>query len=366
MKKRILIMFGGYSTEYYVSCNSAKGILEHTDKNLFEVMQLGITIEGKWILTEATPEEIGDGITWLNNINNKSAMFSMNRNKNELLVFEKNSIKKVHIDCVFSVIHGHGGEDGCIQGLLETVNIPYVGSGVAASANSIDKQLTRIFAERCHLKQPRCIVLKKEDYEKESFIKDMNLGYPVFVKPASLGSSVGINKVDDKNLLDTAIEEAFEYENKILIEEGIIGSEIKVAVIGNSDLMVGEICELKMPENAINDYATKYIKGSSIKIIPARINSKVKKEAVRQACAIYKELDCKGFARVDFFLSQNNELYFNEINTVPGISKKSIFTLMFEEYGVTYTELITKLINLAFENKKQVKDIEDGFLDKVI
>lgn len=357
-KKTILIIFGGYSTEYYVSCNSASGIIDSIDKTLFNILKLGISIEGEWIFTNATAEEIKDGVSWLKHVDNKSALISPNRNEKKLLVFEDYGLKEMDIDCVFPIIHGYGGEDGSIQGLLEVANIPYVGSNIAASANSIDKQLTRMFANNCGLKQPACIVLDEEDYEiNKNVIEELiDFEYPLFVKPASLGSSVGITRVDAVSQLEKAIEEAFRYEKKILIEEGIIGTEIKVSVLGNRNLVTGEICELKVPENEINDYETKYVKCSSIKNIPANIPDAISDEAKRQACLIYHELDCKGFARVDFFLNKKNELYFNEINTVPGFGENSIFTLMFEKAGMSYKDIITKLIYLALEDSKQVSE----------
>lgn len=365
-KKTVLIIFGGYSTEYYVSCKSAGGILEYIDKDKFNVIKVGVTIDGKWIYTEAEPEEIADGITWIKNKENKSALISPKRNENNLIVLDNKGSMKIHIDCVFPVIHGHGGEDGSIQGLLEICNISYVGSNVAASANSMDKYLTRTFAENCNLKQPKCIVLRINEYNESEIEKRIDFDYPIYVKPASLGSSVGITKVDMPSELNDAIKVAFRYEDKILIEEGIVGSEIKVAILGNENLKVGAVCELKVPEDSINDYATKYIKCSSTKKIPADISQELESKVKEQACLIYKELNCSGFARVDFFLSKDNEVYFNEINTVPGISKTSIFTMMFEEVGISYKEIITNLIELSFQKNGQVSEINNDSFKSII
>lgn len=370
MKKRtVLIVFGGYSTEYYVSCNSASGILEYINKDQFHVVTVGITIEGKWLYTEAAPDEIKDGKSWIKHPNNKYAMISSQRGEKQLLIFDASKcIRVLDIDCAFPVIHGYGGEDGSIQGLLEVANIPYVGSNITASANAMDKQLTRLFADHCGLKQPKCIVLKKHEYkDKEIALENLiDFGFPIYVKPASFGSSIGITKVNRISDLDDALQAAFQYEDKILIEEGIIGSEIKVSVIGNQLLDVGAICELRVPKNAVNDYKTKYISSSSIKKIPANLPDLLMRKVKKQACAIYKELNCSGFARVDFFLDKNNELYFNEINTIPGISKKSIFTLMFEEAGVPYPVLITRLIELAFERTKQVAETRQSTFNDIL
>lgn len=366
MKKNVLVVFGGHNTEYYASCDSVGGMLDFIDKELFNVMKLGVTIDGEWLLTEASSEQIKDGTSWLELPNNKRAVMSPERNKHSLLVFSDNKIEEKHVDCVFPLISGYGGEDGCIQGLLELSNIPYVGSTVASSANSMDKALTRIFAEKSGLKQPECVVLTKRIYEnsKEDIKNLINFGYPVFVKPASLGSSVGISRVDKPSKLESAINNAFKYEDKILIEQGIEGTEIKIAVLGNESLITGEVCELTVPKGTVNDYATKHINFTSTKKIPAEISDEVKAKAKEQSKAIFKMLECKGMARVDFFLNEDDELYFNEINTVPGIGIHSIYSLMFEKAGIPLTEVLTKLIQLSFDHSKQINETrEEMFKD---
>lgn len=364
-KKDVLVIFGGHNTEYYVSCNSAGGVLSYIDHEKFNVFKLGITIEGEWVLTNASSDEIKDGISWLKRSDNRRAIISPERNKNIILIFDNGGIIEQHIDCVFPVIHGYGGEDGTLQGLLELGNFSYVGSDTVSSANAMDKAFTRLFADECGLKQPECVVLNKK--EKEEIVdieKRITFGYPVFVKPASLGSSVGISRVDNPSQIDKAIELAFSYEDKILIEQGIDGKEIKVAVLGNNDLITGEVCEITVPKGAVNDYKTKYVSFTSTKKIPAEIDENVRKEAKRQACAIFKVLECKGLARVDFFLTEDNELYFNEINTVPGISERSIYTLMMEKAGISFTEVISKLITLSFERTKKINEIKkEAFSD---
>lgn len=354
MKKNVVVIFGGHNTEYYASCDSVGGMIDEFDENLFNIIKLGVTIEGDWILTNATAEEISDGKGWLKRKDNKRAIISPERNKNELLILD-DKIETLPIDCVFPLISGYGGEDGCIQGLLELSNIPFVGAGVASSANSMDKALTRLFADLAGLKQPGCIVLTNDEYTNANDIeKGMNFNYPVFVKPASLGSSVGITKAQNVKELEDSINEAFKYENKILVEEGIEGTEIKVALLGNEEVEAGAICELIVPKGQINDYAMKHINFTSTKNIPANLDIGLEKQIIEEAIAIYKAVDCKGFARVDFFLTPDNQLYFNEINTVPGIGKHSIYSVMFEKNGVELKEVLTKLINLALENKKQV------------
>ena len=354
-KERVLVLFGGHNTEYYASCDSVGGMLDQFDTELFQIYKLGVTIEGKWLLTSADPEEIRDGESWLKRKDNKKAVITPERDKKSFSVWEKEGIREIPLDCVFPLISGYGGEDGTLQGLLELANIPYVGSKVASSACSMDKQLTRIFAERLGIRQPRCKILYRDAFESREKREELRLpfDYPVFVKPASQGSSVGISRVEKETDLEKAIREAFRYEEKILIEEGIAGKELKVAVLGNEKLEMGEICEITLPEGVVNDYAAKHLHYSSIKKIPAEIPEETAGEVFRQAEAIYKALDCRGFARVDFFLDPSGTLYFNEINTVPGIGSHSIYAAMFEKKGITLKNVLTRLIRLAQEDAKR-------------
>ena len=272
-----------------------------------------------------------------------------------------------HIDCVFPLISGYGGEDGTLQGLLELSNIPYVGADVAASANAMDKALTRLFAAAAGLKQPRCLILKKDEFltHEIEFEQKVDFGYPVYVKPVSLGSSVGISRVAHPSQLREAINKAFKYESKIMIEEGIEGKEIKVAVLGNDDPITGDICEITVPKGAVNDYETKHIKFTSTKRIPADITEDTADKVKHEAIAIYKELECEGMARVDFFLNNDGEVFFNEINTVPGIGKHSIYSQMFESAGLPIKDMLTELIDTAFKNKQQVSETSNDTFKEI-
>ena len=355
-KETVLVIFGGHNTEYYASCDSVGGMLDHLDRDLFDVLKIGVTEEGDWLLTEASSAEIGDGKTWLRRKDNRRAVITPVRGKRAVTAFDsRGRTEEIPIDCVFPLISGYGGEDGTLQGLLELADIPYVGSKVASSACAMDKQLTRIFARKCGVKQPRCLVLYRKDWEKqaESLPDMIGFNYPVFVKPASLGSSVGVSRVDRQEDLRQAAEEAFAYEDKILVEEGILGSEIKVALLGNEDLDMGAICQLTLSEGQVNDYAAKHIHFSSDKQIPADLPAELEHRIRKQAEDIYRALDCRGFARVDFFLDKKGELYFNEINTVPGIGERSIFALMFEKKGIPLKEVLTRLIRLAQTDRER-------------
>ena len=356
MKKNILVIFGGDSNEYYVSCKSAADVLENIDNMLFNVFALGITLDGQWILTGASVDEIRDGHLWIKNVNNRRAIISPERNSG-IIIFDKEKIVSIYLDCVFPLIHGYSGEDGKLQGLLELAGVDYVGSGVCASANSMDKSVTGVFADLCNIKRPTCKIVSENDFKGNGTtkIEQFNLKYPVFVKPANAGSSIGVSKVDDDMKIESAMKEAFLYDDKILIEQGITGKEIKVAILEDSKeqkLIIGELCEITVPNGEMNDYDTKYVNHSSVKKIPANIDNKKAEIIKNQAIKIFRELGCSGFARVDFFLDEEGEVYFNEINTIPGIGKNSIYSLMFDKVGISFTELLTKLINSSLTNEK--------------
>jgi len=348
-KKNILTIFGGQGMEYYAGCKAFGDAIGKIDREKFNVIELGITPEGKWLLTNASSDEIKDGKSWIKREDNKEAFITPVYGDHNLTYIDNGEYKKIHIDAVFPLIAGYGGEDGRIQGMLEISGIPYVGSGMMASACSLDKEMTRIFAEFCELKQPECVILKKEDFENNVDVdKLISFGYPVFVKPANGGTSVGITRVDNKKDLSDAIATAFKYDNKILIEQQIVGTEIKVSILGNKNLTFGALCELELPKGEINDYETKQ-NSISKKTIPAEIEESLANEFMRQAGAIYHRLGCRGFARVDFFLTADKQIYFNEINTVPGLGENSIYSIMFNKAGVSFKDLLTKLIYTAFE-----------------
>ena len=347
-KKKLLVIFGGRSMEYYAACKSVAGVVDYIDRELFEVLQIGVTYDGEWFLTKATSEEIYDGESWKKRSDNKPAIVSPVRDAGEIIILDGEEVKKESIDVIFPLICGYSGEDGRLQGLLDLSNIPYVGSGVAASANSMDKEYTRHFADACGLKQPACVIVHKDNFNIDDVDRQITFGYPVFVKPATGGTSVGVGLASNKEELEKALIESFKFDDKALIEEEIKGTEIKISVLEEEKgLTIGAICEIFIEEGVVNDYETKQTK-SSVKKIPAELDPDVEAELIRQAKAVFTELGCKGFARVDFFLTPEKEIVFNEINTVPGLGKGFIYSVMFEKTGMEFTDLLTKLINSAF------------------
>ena len=350
-KINVAVIFGGHTMEYYAGCKAYSSAIANIDAEKFNVIKVGISPEGEWFLTEATADEIRDGESWLKRSDNKPAFFTPVRNNHALMVLEDDGkFSKVAVDVAFPLIAGYGGEDGRIQGMLDMAEIPYVGSGMVSSACGLDKALTRIFADRCGLKQPECVIVNKKDFDegKLNFRELIHFDYPVFVKPANGGTSVGVTRAVNEQELIESMKEGFKYDDKNLIEEQITGTEIKVAVLGNDEIEFGAICEIEMPEGAINDYETKQTSISK-KTIPAVLDKDVEEKIKEQSAAIYKELNCRGFARIDFFLTHDKELYFNEINTVPGLGEKSIYSIMFNKAGVSFKDLLTKLIYTAFE-----------------
>ena len=265
------------------------------------------------------------------------------------------------IDVIFPLLHGPNGEDGTVQGLLELMNIPYVGNGVLASAAGMDKVVMKnIFAE-AGLKQAKYASFIRSGWEKDretAYEKvEEVLGYPCFVKPANLGSSVGINKCKNREELENAFEEAFQFDRKIIVEENIVGREVEVGVLGNDEpkcSVVGEI----VPKKDFYDYKSKYIDGDTALIIPAEMTEEESNVIKRDAIVAFQSLDGAGLTRADFFLTKDGEVYINEVNTMPGFTPFSMFPLLWQHTGLPYPELIEELIRLAMERHEEKQKIK--------
>lgn len=344
-RKNIMVIFGGTGMEYHAGCKAYSDVIENIDTGVFNVIKLGITQQGKWFLTNASSEEIKDGISWTKRTDNIQAFISPGINKKTVTIIKEGCYHSIPVDVAFPLIAGYGGEDGRLQALLDLADIPYIGSGMISSACGLDKELTRMFADICGLKQPQCVIIHKSDFEKEELDYDnlIPFEYPVFVKPANGGTSVGVTRATSSEELVKALSEGFKYDDKNLVEEEVRGTEIKVALLGNHDIQVGSLCQIRLPEGSINDYETKQ-NSVSEKTIPAGIDENITKEIKQQAENIYKKMGCRGFARVDFFLTESGQIYFNEINTIPGLGRKSIYSQMFENAGISYGDMIKKII----------------------
>ena len=351
--KRVLVLFGGVSSEYEVSLRSAKSVIDCIDRSLWEVLTVGITKDGQWFLYSGSSARIESGAWCTDTENLTPAILSPDRLVHGLTVFRTDGVENVPVDVVFPVLHGKNGEDGTMQGFLQLAGIPFVGCDTLSSAMSMDKAATNTMADHIHMPQAKWLCTNRWDYNGDSaaFRRECTekLGYPLFVKPANAGSSVGISKVYAEAALDEAIRLAFEHDTKVVLEEGIDGYELECAVIGNETPeapMVGEV----MPCNDFYDYDAKYIAGDSALYIPARITPEAFRTVQEYAVRIYRTLGCSGLSRVDFFLRKSDgQVLFNEINTIPGFTSISMYSKMLVAAGIPYGEIVNRLLRLAME-----------------
>lgn len=348
---RLGIIFGGQSGEHEVSLMSATSVINAIDKNKFEIVLIGITREGNWLLYDGPVEKIEDG-SWQEEA---EAALADNPNKYEITILGSagKSIKDI-IDFALPILHGPYGEDGTIQGLFEMADIPYGGCGVLGSSAAMDKGLAKdVFAKGDIPICKHLVVLKEEIEEDLSLVinKIENiLPYPIFVKPANMGSSVGINKVRNINELKEALKIASNYDRRLVLEEGIDCRELETAVLGNYNAQAAVVGEI-LPSAEFYSYEAKYFDGGKSRLcIPAQVSDDIAQEVRRMAVKAYNLLDCSGFARVDFFLEKSTDkVYLNEINTIPGFTKYSMFPLLWSNAGLQYPDLIEKIVELGLE-----------------
>ena len=351
-KLSICVLFGGISPEHEVSLRSAESVLNHIDHNKYNVFPVGITKDGDWILYGGTDYSKLPTGEWRSCPNNRRAAISPVRGQG-LLSFEGDCVVRERIDVVFPVLHGENGEDGAMQGLLQMAGIPYVGPHVAASATAMDKTLTKLVVDSVGVPQAAWQLVRRGELDNrmENTLDtlEFRFRYPMFVKPAGTGSSVGVSKAKDREGLRQALLKAAEYDEKILVEEFIHGREIEVAVMGNSS-PVASVCGEIDSGVEFYDYDAKYITDTSTAYIPARIPGDVE-EVVREAAVkVYSAIGCQGLSRVDFFVTYDeNRVVFNEINTIPGFTSISMYPKLFEASGIPYSKLIDELIELALE-----------------
>lgn len=356
MKKlSVCVLFGGMSPEYEVSLRSAEFVLNSLDKEKYNVFPVGITKTGDWILyTGDDYSQLPSG-EWLQYENNRRAAISPVRGQG-LLSFEGDCVVRERIDVVFPVLHGENGEDGTVQGLLQLAGIPYVGPHVAASAVAMDKTLTKLVADAAGIPQAAWQLVNNGDLnERMDAILDKlesKFVYPMFVKPAGTGSSVGVSKAQDRQALHDALLHAGAFDNKILVEEFIHGREVEVAVMGNDSPMASICGEIDSGAD-FYDYDAKYVTDTSTAYIPARIPEDVAEQVRDAAVRVYSAIGCLGLSRVDFFVTyEDNRVIFNEINTIPGFTSISMYPKLFAASGIPSRELISELLRLALEAAK--------------
>lgn len=353
-KLNVALIFGGKSGEHEVSLSSSASIYKHIDKSKYNVFTIGITKGGRWLYYEGCEENIKNG-QWVN-LANKNVEINLvpAGNKEVGILFEDGRFEK--IDVLFPVLHGPYGEDGTIQGLFEISQIPYVGCGVLASSVGMDKLVCKKVFSQIGLPQVDYTYTTKWEFNNNSLEEldkiEKILTYPIFVKPANLGSSVGISKANNREELIKGIDEALKFDDRIVLEQGINAREIEVAVLGNYDVKASLAGEIK-PAKDFYDYEDKYINGSSTYDIPANINEYKMENIRKMAIEAFKGIDGKGLSRVDFFIEkETGEIFINEINTLPGFTNISMYPKMWEASGLNYSNLIDTLITLALDSKK--------------
>ena len=354
-KINVCILFGGISPEHKVSLRSAESVLNNIDKEKYTVLPVGITPEGKWILFGGSDYSMLPAGTWDSHPDNREAAISPVRGQG-LLCFEEGSVTTRKIDVAFPVMHGENCEDGAMQGLLQLAGIPYVGPHVAASAVSMDKTLTKLVVDHAGVPQAAWQLVRRSDliHRKEAMpdLLESRFDYPMFVKPAGTGSSVGVSKAANREALAKALGDAAKFDDKVLVEEFIHGREIEVAVMGNEN-PVASICGEIDSGADFYDYDAKYITDTSTAYIPARIPEDVQEAVREQAVKVYSAIGCQGMSRVDFFVTfEGNRVVFNEINTLPGFTSISMYPKLFAASGIPYSQLIDELLKLAMEARK--------------
>ena len=344
-KLRIAVIFGGASSEYDVSLNSAYSVITHMDKDKYEIVMLGITTSGEWLRFHGEPGKIRDN-TWNNLFDCTQAIISPCRKIQGCLALVAGTFREIKLDAAMPVLHGKNGEDGTVQGLLELAGIPVIGCKTLSSALCMDKDRAHKVAASAGIKVPQSVVIESNTDIEMILGQTKHLGYPLFVKPVKAGSSFGITKVFHRRELPEAIKLAFEYDKNVIIEENIDGVEIGCALLGNDDPIVGELDEIELTGDFF-DYKQKYTLEATDIHVPARIPESKTQEIKDTAKKIYKTLGCSGFARVDMFLNPSGEIYFNEANTIPGFTLHSRYAKMFDAIGMTYEQIIDTVIDLA-------------------
>jgi D-alanine-D-alanine ligase len=365
-KLRVGVIFGGKSAEHEVSLQSAKNILDAIDKEKFDVTLLGIDKQGQW--------HINDASNFLLNAENP-ALIALNRsNKNVALIPGKEKQQLIEaegagalgqLDVVFPIVHGTLGEDGSLQGLLRMANMPFVGAGVLGSAVSMDKDVTKRLLRDAGLAVAPFVTLTRTTRNKYRFAQlSESLGLPLFIKPANQGSSVGVSKVHDQAEFEQAIALAFSFDHKVLVESAIVGREIECAVLGN-DNPQASVCGEIILSDEFYSYDTKYIneQGAQV-VVPAALDQDVSDKIRDVALKAFKALDCLGMARVDVFLTPDNNVIINEINTLPGFTNISMYPKLWGASGVSYTQLITTLIELALERHQQERGLNSSVFER--
>lgn len=354
MKKKLGLLYGGKSAEHDVSLSTARAVTQALNFDKFDVFPIFITREGEWRkgdqLTAPVEsiEQLQLGKGTQDSIPNDVSSFLLNKDEKEF-------------DVIFPLLHGTNGEDGTVQGLLEVLNLPYVGNGVLASSAGMDKVVMKQLFEHAGLKQVPYVYFIRKEWNKNQDVliakMEEELTWPMFVKPANLGSSVGISKASNREELIKAIDLASKYDRKIIVETGIVAREVEMGVLGNDSPKVSVPGEIK-PVTDFYDYDSKYNDNNTGLIIPAPVTTDVVERMKDMAIRAFKVLDCSGLVRADFFVTAEDDIVINEVNTMPGFTPVSMYPILWQNTGVTYSDLIEQLIDLAIERHDEKQQLQ--------
>ena len=347
-KKKIAVIFGGCPPEHTVSLTSAAAVIRHIDIEKYEVVQLGITEGGEWFRFYGSPDDI-EANTWrADRTKCIPAVISPDRDQHGILEFRMSGVRTTRLDAAFPVLHGRNGEDGTVQGLCELAGIPLIGCGTLSSALCMDKDRAHKLVMLAGIAVPRSVLLEKLPASPELATLAEGIGYPLFVKPVRAGSSFGVTRVESAAGLRAAVREAFRYDTSVLIEEAVPGFEVGCAVMGNGNLITGRADEIEL-SGGYFDFEEKYTLKTSKIHMPARVDEPTERRLRDTACRIYRTLGCRGFARVDMFLTPGRRIVFNEVNTIPGFTSHSRFPKMMSGVGYDFAALVDALISLGLE-----------------
>lgn len=348
-KLQAAVIFGGQSSEHIVSCMSAVNVIEHIDRTRYDVLLVGITEDGHWIKAESL-EDVKNG-TWRDGT--VSAVLLPDATKKCILLMDGSSVREVRVDVVFPVLHGLYGEDGTIQGLLELAKIPYVGCGVLSSAVAMDKLYTKIIVDDLGVRQAAYEAVYREQLahmEEVAERVEKHFSYPVFIKPSNAGSSRGVTKAEDRRALEAGLLEAARHDRKILVEETIVGREIECAVFGGGlkEVVASGVGEI-LAAAEFYDFEAKYYNEESRTVTDPELPAGAAEKVRQAAMAIFRAVDGYGLARVDFFVKDDGEVVFNEINTMPGFTAISMYPMLWEARGITKDQLVDMLMEHGME-----------------
>lgn len=354
MKTNIAIFFGGCSSEYDVSLESAAGVIRNLNREKYCLILVGITRQGDWYHYTGAVERIAADTWHLDSTHCAPAALSPSRSSHELLVYGADSLQRIPVDVAMPILHGRGGEDGTLQGLIELAGIPLAGCGTLSSALCMDKDRAHRLVSLSGIRTPKSLVLDAFMPGNPNLTAELSqtfaarVGYPLYVKPVKAGSSYGVTRVISSAQLESAIKLAFSYDDQVILEENIPGFEVGCAILGIHELFLGEVDEIEL-SGGFFDYTEKYTLKNSAIHVPARIPRDKAEEIRLTARKIYRVLGCSGFARVDLFLTPEGEIVFNEVNTIPGFTEHSRYPGMMRAAGLSFPEVLDRILEQCVE-----------------